>query len=177
MQQARAVWRALSFAYKEFLMANWTPVALTWRDRSDETSTMTFQLPSVASDGSNYAAVNAAAATVITALNAVTEGTLYQHRITTKIQKYTNAIPTTGRREFKVLVRYQDDVTLNVFSFEIPCVDETKFPWLTGSDFVDINDVTITEFTDLLAALNTQVISPDGGAITVISMEGVGRNN
>lgn len=151
-------------------------VNVSWRDQSNEVAGFTFYQPSVAADGSNWAAITADISTIIAALNAVTLGNLFQQRVVASTTKYTNAIPTTGNRELKVLVRYQDDVTLKVHSFEIPMPDESKFPFVAGSDFVDINDTSIVEFTTLLAAINSDFLSPAGNAVTVISMERVGRN-
>lgn len=151
-------------------------VTFTFIDSSGETSTMTMNLPAIAVDGSNWAAVQLDINDLYAALDAVTLGAIKEYKFTASHTRLGNAIPTTGEREEKVLVRYQDDVSLKVYSVTIPCRDRDKFPWQPGTDLADINDSTIPEFTALIAALNTNMLSPEGNAITVISMEKVGRN-
>lgn len=149
---------------------------ITWQDRSKEKSTMTFNLPTLLADGSNYAAITTAFSAVLAAVEDVTEGNIFEHAIVARRTRVDNTIPVTGRREQKFVVRYQDDVTLKVYNLEIPLSDETSMPYNAGTDFVDIGSAD-AEVTALIAAFNTYVLSPTGNAITVISIESVGRNN
>lgn len=148
---------------------------ITWQDRSKEKATMTFNLPALLADGSNYAAITAAFAAVQAAVAAVTEGSIFETALVADRTRVSNAIPTDGRREQKFLVRYQDDTTLKVYNLEIPLSDETAMPYNSGTDFVDIGNAD-PQTAALIAALNTNVKSPVGNDITVISIESVGRN-
>ncbi len=149
---------------------------ITFIDRSKEKATMTFNLAPIAADGSNYAAITAAFAAVLAAVEDVTEGNVFETAIVATRTRIDNTIPTTGRREQKFLVRYQDNTTKKVYNLEIPLSDESAMPYSPGTDFVDIGN-TDTETVALIAALNTNVKSPNGNDITVISIESVGRNN
>lgn len=149
---------------------------ITWQDRSKEKATMSFNLPDLAGDGSNYGAIMTAFNAVLAAVADVTEGNIFETALVAWRNRIDNTVPSTGRREQKFLVRYQDNVTLRVYNLEIPLSDETAMPYNAGTDFVDIGNAD-AETVALLAALNTYVKSPTGGAITVISIESVGRNN
>lgn len=148
---------------------------ITWLDRSREKATMSFRLPDIAADGSNYAAIKTAFDAIYAAVDDVTDGNIFEYGIVAERTRITNVTPGTGRREQKWLVRYQDDVTLAVHRCEIPLNDESTMPMMVGTDFVDTSS-SDTETVALLAALNTYMLSPAGNAITVISIEDVGRN-
>lgn len=149
---------------------------ITWMDKSKEKATMSFFLPTLLADGSNYAAITAAFNAVLAAVEDVTEGNIQEWAIVANRTRLTNEVPVTGRREQKWLVRYQDDTTLKVYNLEIPVSDTASMPFNTGTDFVDIGNAD-AETTALIGALNTNVKSPTGGAITVISIQDVGRNS
>lgn len=148
---------------------------LTWIDKSKEKATMSFFLDDLAADGSNYAAITSAFNAVKAAVVAVTEGSLFEEAIVAKRTRLDNTIPSDGRREQKYLVRYQDNTSLKVYNLEIPCSDLTTMPFSPGTDFIDIGSVD-AQTVALITALNTNVKSPTGGDITVISIQDVGRN-
>jgi len=146
---------------------------LTFIDRSAEKSVASFNLTEIAGDGSNYAAVTASMAAVKAAFAAVTDGAIAEESLVASRTRLTNVIPGSGHRELKWLVRYQDDVTMKLYNLEIPNADDTALPMNAGSDFVDIGNAGAASF---IAAFNTNILSPAGNAVTLISVQLVGRN-
>lgn len=153
-----------------------TILAVTLVDDSKETSTVSFFLPDVAADGTNWAAILSARAAILAAVDAVTEGYIKEHHLLTEATRLTNSIPTDGDREAKLQVSYQDNVTLKPHTLTIPCRDKSAFTWSPGTDFVDLGASSPTSQTDFIAAFNGNVKSPAGNAVTIFSMEKVGRN-
>ena len=76
-----------------------------------------------------------------------------------------------AQRENKWLVRAVDDVTSRNVQIEIPCADLTLLDG--GTDFLTIGG---TEAAALVAALEASGLSQDGNAITVNTIQFVGRN-
>lgn len=150
---------------------------VTLMDKSKERSTVSFNLATLVSDGTNYPALTAARDALVAAIDGVTEGIIQEQALVAARERLTNVIPTTGHRERKLLVRYQDNDTLKVYTMEIPCIDDDAFTFAAGTDFVDLNASSPPAAqTALLVALNDNLMSPLGNDITVISMESVGRN-
>lgn len=151
-------------------------MVVTWIDSSNEASSLTVYGPALLADGTNWPAITAAFATILGALDDVTRGEIRDVRYVVGDQRLTNVIPTNGEREEKLYVRYQDDVTLKLYGMTIPCRYRERFAWKAGSDFADLSDTAISEQVALLAQLNGGAKSPAGNAITVVSIEKVGRN-
>lgn len=150
----------------------------TLMDRSKEKSTVTLNLDALTAGGANYATLETAADALYTAIDDVTLGNIQERALVAERTRLTNVVPGTGYRERKLLVRYQDNTTLKVYTIEIPCINDAAFTFAPGTDFVDIGASSPPAAqTALLVALNTHVKSPVGNDITVISMEIVGRNN
>jgi hypothetical protein len=79
-----------------------------------------------------------------------------------------------AQRERKFLVIYEDDVTLALYRMEIPCADYALTGLFAGS--TDEVILTQTEVAAMIAAFETLAKSPEGNAVTVVSIRGVGRN-
>ena len=102
-------------------------------------------------------------------------GTLTTVDIITTANAQTNAatVPTSAfaQRELKYLVRYQDNVNGRVFNHSIACADAAQLG--AGSDYLDISAGAAATF---VTAFEAQAISPYGNAVTVLSIQLVGRN-
>lgn len=155
-------------------MPNVTSGFFTWLDRSVEKSTMSFRLPDIGDDGLGYPGLLTDIPLLKAALEGVTEGAIVEGAIVADRTRYTNITPSTGQRESKWLVRYEDSTTKKVYTWEIPCADDAAMPFATGSDFVDMDSASATR--DALITELEKLLSPVGNAVTVISIERVGRN-
>lgn len=155
---------------------------ITWLDASKEKASVTVNLPPLLADGSNYAAITADFAAIVAAFDGITDGNLFETAIIAERTRLTNAIPSIGDREDKLLVRMEDDTTKRVFSFELPCRQPRgsgagKTPYLPGTDFVDVANVQ-ANVVALVAAVNDDLRSPGDPAngVTLLSAQAVGRN-
>lgn len=153
-----------------------TTVFFTFKDSSKETSTVSFRLDDIAPDGSNYAALLDDAAAIQAALLGVTDGTLVEWGIVATRTRVSNEVPTDGsERERKWLITYEDNTSKAVFTSTVPNRDIASMPIANGTDFVDLSGTSAARDA-LIAAFNTNVVSPDGDNGTIISIERVGRN-
>lgn len=153
-----------------------TTVFFTFKDSSKETSTVSFRLADLLADGTNWAAIVADADAIQAALLGVCDGTLVERGIVAERTRLSNAVPTDGsERERKWLVTYEDATTKGVFVATLPNREIDSMPIANGTDFVDLSG-TDAERDALIAAFNTNVVTPDGDNGTIISIERVGRN-
>jgi hypothetical protein len=151
-------------------------VFFTFKDSSKETSTVSFTLADLLPDGTNWAAIVADADAIQDALLGVCDGTLVERGIVGERTRVSNIVPTDGsERERKWLVTYEDNTTKAVYTSTLPNRKIDSMPIADGTDFVDLGG-TDTERDDLIAAFNTNVVSPDGDNGTIISIKRVGRN-
>lgn len=150
---------------------------LTFCDASKEKATTSFNMDAIESDGSNYALLTAAFSTIKTALEGVTDGVIMEQALIAERTRLTNVYPANGHREHKWLIRYQDDTTLKVYGMEVPNAVDTNVVYATGTDFWDMAVANRTQqMTAVITALESNVVSPTGGEITILSVQHVGRN-
>jgi hypothetical protein len=152
-----------------------THVVFTLSDASDEKTSVTIPLPTLAADGSNYAAILTAITAAQAQVEAVTGGNVQKYTIVADIVRLTNVIPSDdSARETKWVVRYQDDTTLKIHTLEIGPADRSLLPMSPASDFVDTSstDGTWTAFLSWFNGLT----SPAGNNVTLLTMEHVGRS-
>jgi hypothetical protein len=82
-----------------------------------------------------------------------------------------------ARRELKLLLRYQGDVTGDIFTLEIPTPDLAALTMETGdANFVNLADAGVmAQFvTDFVALARSPV--DDTETVTILSAQVVGRN-
>lgn len=109
---------------------------------------------------------------LLTSVEAVCEGVQVSQSLS-HINKLTNVdFATTGQREHKWLVVYEDDVTLGVYKTELPCRDVAIQP-PTGNDKVDL---TVAPWVAFKAAWEAAVLTPDGNGNNLLYVELVGRS-
>lgn len=115
---------------------------------------------------------------IFDALNGVTLGNAGKSYLSQIIYKDTgsNAAPDNGEAqvEKRWLVRYTDNTTGDKYRFEIPTADASL---LTGNGGSDLLPLTAGAGAALKSAIEAVGRSPDGNAITVSSVEFVGRNS
>lgn len=86
-------------------------------------------------------------------------------------RRISNVAEGAGNREDKLLLTYQDNVTLNVYQTELPCRKTTLTTVGVGSDSVPPATWAATKI-----AWDAFVQSIDGNATTLLDVEIVGRN-
>lgn len=143
-------------------------VLIPFIDFSGERSTLSMYV----ADG----ILDAAITSLFNAVVGVTIGNAQKSILSTDVDKDsgTAGAPANGeaQREKKWLVRVTDDVTGEKGSFEIPCAD------LTGTLVAGTNlmDLSAGVGATLQTQIETNVESRDGNAVSVQSVEFVGRN-
>lgn len=103
------------------------------------------------------------------ALTAVTAGVLKTVQFS-EVRKISNAEQGEGQREDKALVMYEDTVSLEKYTVEIPTVDQVT---ILGRDLYDI---TTAPWSTFVTAFEALAVSPDGNPVNVLSISRVGRN-
>lgn len=152
-----------------------TYIFFTLADKSKEKATTSMNLAALAGDGSNYAALLASEASMLSAIQGITDGAVFEHALVARRVRLTNVWPNTGHREDKWLVRYQDNTSLKVYNCEIPNANEAGMHMATGTDFWDLENLAVAQ-SDFIDAFETNVKSVAGNAVTVLSVQYVGRN-
>lgn len=128
------------------------------------------------------ASVNVATAILdaaITAVVAAVDGLVVDGRQLAKLVTETDkdsgivgpATAAAAQRENKWLVRATDDVNGKMVSFEIPCADVSLLT--AGTDMLALAG---TEAAAFVTAAEANILSVDGNAISIVSIQFVGRN-
>ncbi len=151
-----------------------TTVSLTYVDRSGEGSRVQFAPSQALADDITKVTLpaNSVALIFVTALQAVSDGLIVRRSLTTSVKLTNAAAATDGQREERWLVVYQDNTTMTLYSFEIPCRKASIKP-PQGQDQVDLNTAPWPAFK---TAVEAAVVSPDGNPITVLAVRLIGRN-
>lgn len=144
-----------------------TRVKTPFIDYSGEKSTATFNVADAIGD--------AAITAIVAAVDGLTLGNRQDAILAVETVKDAGtAGPATSplaQREIKWLVRATDDVNARNVQFEIPTADLSLLAG--GNDFLGLAE---TEAAALVVALEANVLSVDDNAITVVSIQFVGRN-
>ncbi len=144
-------------------------MSLSYRDFSREVSSTSFGVRSLA-DNATYAAALSA---LETAIDAVINGELAD-RNEQLPEKLSNAAGGAGSsREYKLLIRYEDNTSKKLYTFSIPTFDISTVTMIIDTDFVDMTQAPADQLKTDIEAL---VASPEGNQITVLQMVSVGRN-
>lgn len=143
-------------------------VAVPFTDFSNENSTMRVYVADAIGD--------AAITAIFDAVVGVTLGNAQKSVLETAIDKDAGTLGAASapfaQRETKWLVRGTDTVTGKRVTFTIPCADLAQL--VPGTDFLDTSAASPGEA--LVTAIEANVKSDVGNAITVDSIEHVGRN-
>lgn len=148
----------------------------SYRDKSDEISTVELNIPDVSAGGADFDAVVASIATLGAAILAATECIQAREMLNQAVDTKNPATPTDvlAQRESALRIFYADDTTGEVYHISIPGPDWDAIDLLPNTDLADLTDEPLAT---LVAALESDAESPVGNAITVLRAVQVGRNN
>lgn len=145
-----------------------TKVAIPFIDNSNENSVMRVWVADAIGD--------AAISSLFNAVVGVTLGNAQKSVLESSVDKDSGTAgkPASkfAQRETKWLVRATDNVDGKAVTFTIPCADLNQL--VDGTDFMDTGTGTPGE--TLVTSIEANVKSEAGNAITVGSIEHVGRN-
>jgi len=150
-----------------------TVSTITINDYSNEKSS--FQVNSIVLTAGNFAAESTEAATLVSAVEALTIGDVVKQTLN-QIVLDSPSIPSNvyAQREVKWSVAYQGDVSGKLFNIEIAAPDLTD----NLVDNTDLADLASTDWAAFVTAFEAFARSPDDltETVTVISARLVGRN-
>lgn len=150
---------------------------VTFRDYSDELSTVAFPVAEPAGDGSDYASILSDMADIITALNALSIGNIIRHSLTVAYTETGDGRPSNNyaQRESGLRLFWEESVSPFAKGYlTVPMPDLTLVA-TAGTDEVDIAGVTVVNA--LVALLEANMESPSGNAIEFYRGVIVGRRN
>lgn len=150
----------------------------TFRDYSDELSTLELNVTEPTEVGMNWeTVVNTEEAIVRAALQGVSLGNIAKHHVRLSEEAPNDARPASAwaQRENGLRVFYQDATTGDKYHFTVPAPDLASLTFVEGSDQIVLADGDI--MAALVSAIETYVESPAGNAVTVTSAWAVGRNS
>lgn len=148
----------------------------SYRDRSDEISTVELNIPDVSAGGADFDAVVASIATLGAAILTATECVQAREMLNQAVDVKSPTTPTDvlAQRESALRIFYADDTTGEVYHISIPGPDWDAIDLLPNTDLADLTDEPLAT---LVAAIESDAESPVGNAVTVLRAVQVGRHN
>lgn len=153
-----------------------TKVSYSYVDESEEKCTLHLRLPEIASDGSNWAAVadptTGMIAVLGTSLGTLTRLNEYRSQLNITVNDDVPSAPSDefAQRERAARFSYADDVTGQIYTFDIPGPESI---FIAGTDKVDMADVAVAAFKIVFEA---DVVSPLGNSVSLLGGIRVGKN-
>lgn len=151
-------------------------LGISYRDKSGEISTLSLAFADVAAGGANFDTQVAAMTAVKAAINAISLCVDARVQLTQDIDPWDADYPTddAAQREYALRVFYTDNVNGKSFYFTIPGPDMSVIDIVTGTDLADLSGAALTA---LIAAVDANVLSPYGNAVTCRKAVVVGRRS
>lgn len=148
---------------------------LTQNDHSNEKTRTSYRVSDIV-DLATLDAANAAMAAMITAQGNITNSVLKSKKVSLGTVVVNNAIPASldSQRERKIVIKYEDVATADLYSLEIGCADTDALVIPSGTDLITLADGAF--MAAYVTAFEANVKSANGNAVTVISATLVGRN-
>lgn len=148
----------------------------SYRDRSDEISTLELSIADVSAGGADFDTVMASVATLGAAILAATECVQAREMFNQAVDVKNPATPTDvlAQRESALRIFYADDTTGEVYHISIPGPDWDTVDLLPNTDLADLTDEPLAT---LVAAIESDAESPVGNSVTVLRAVQVGRHN
>jgi len=148
----------------------------SYRDRSDEISSLELSIPDVSAGGADFDAVMASVATLGAAILAATECVQAREVFNQVVDTKDPATPTDvlAQRESALRIFYADDTTGEVYHISVPGPDWDSIDLLPNTDLADLTDEPLAT---LVAAIESDAESPVGNSVTVLRAVQVGRHN
>jgi hypothetical protein len=148
----------------------------SYRDRSDEISSVELSVPDVSAGGADFDAVMANVAALGAALLAATECVQAREMFNQAVDTKDPATPTDvmAQRESALRIFYADDTTGEVYHISLPGPDWDTIELLPNTDLADLTDEPLAA---LVSAIEANAESPVGNSVTVLRAVQVGRHN
>jgi hypothetical protein len=148
----------------------------SYRDRSDEISTVELNIADVSAGGADFDTVVASVASLGAAIEAVTDCVQAREVLTQAVDVKDPATPTDvmAQRESALRIFYADDTTGEVYHISVPGPDWDTVDLLPNTDIADLTDEPLAA---LVAEIESEVESPVGNSVTVLRAVQVGRHN
>lgn len=149
-------------------------VTFTVRDRSDEYSSVQFNIENI--DETSWTATNTQVAAVQAALAALTTGNIARRSLTAFSEPVDDTRPANpyAQRELGLRLFYQDTDNQKKYHITVPCPD-LLVVGSGGTDEVDLSGISVVNA--LVNALEPFMVSPDGGPVNFYRGVIVGRRN
>lgn len=148
----------------------------SYRDKSDEISTVELSVADVSAGGADFDAIMAEVAGLGGAILACTECVqareMFNQAVDTKDP--TTPTDTQAQRESALRIFYADDVTGEVYHISIPGPSWDLIDLLPNTDLADMTDEPLAT---LVSQIESDSLSPVGNAVTVLRCVQVGRHN
>lgn len=148
----------------------------TYRDRSDELSSVELTVADVSAGGTDFDAIMAEVAGLGAAILAVTDCVQAREVFNQAVDTPDPATPSDvmANRESALRIFYADDVTGTVYHVSIPGPDWDGVNLLPNTDLADMTDEPLAT---LVSQIESDALSPVGNAVTVLRCVQVGRHN
>jgi hypothetical protein len=148
----------------------------SYRDRSDEISTVELTVADVSAGGADFDTIMAEVAGLGGAILAVTDCVQAREVFNQAVDVKDPATPTDvmANRESALRIFYSDDVTGEVYHISIPGPDWDTVDLLPNTDLADMTDEPLAT---LVSQIESDALSPVGNAVTVLRAVQVGRHN
>ncbi|MCK4962631.1 MAG: hypothetical protein KAS19_09095 [Anaerolineales bacterium] len=148
----------------------------SYRDASDEMSSVEVTIADVSAGGADFDAVMADVAAIGAALLTATECIQAREFFNQAVDVKNPATPTDpqAHRESALRIFYGDDTTGEVYHISLPGPDWDNIDMEPNTDLADLTDEPVAS---LVSALEAGGLSPVGNAITVLRAVRVGRHN
>lgn len=148
----------------------------SYRDKSDEMSTVELSIPDVSAGGADFDTVMASVASLGAAMLAATECIQAREVFNQVVDTKNPATPTDvlAQRESALRIFYADDTTGEIYHISLPGPDWDSIDLLPNTDLADLTDEPLAT---LVAAIESDAESPVGNAVTVLRAVQVGRHN
>jgi len=149
-------------------------VTVSVRDYSEEVSTCRLHVPEMTA--ANHDAVATSGLALASAVENITDGIVNKWVLVHSINKLSNQLGSTddeSRRERKMMVQYEDNVTLDVYTVEIPSPDMSILTYDGKTDKILLTDGAA--MAGFVTAFEGNAVSPAGNAVTVIGAYVTGR--
>jgi hypothetical protein len=149
---------------------------MKYRDNARQTSTVQFHVRPITA--ANLDAVATEFNTLRTTLEPFTLANLNSYEVVQNRVFVSNgaAASPVARRELKMLITYEDAVTHQTYDHEVPAPELTNAALCVNSGGRTFAVTDTAEWDALEAAFEATVVSPDGNAVILQSIEIVGRN-
>lgn len=150
--------------------------AWSYRDESDEISSIEMTVADVSAGGADFDAVMADVAALGAAFLAATECVqakeTFRQAVDTKDP--TTPVDPHAARESALRIFYADDTTGEVYHVSLPGPDWDSIVMEANTDLADLADAPVD---DIVTAIEANALSPVGNSVTVLRAVKVGRHN